>query len=71
MAKEKVDLYMANQSAATVYDGEQLWIKEGDLVRAGHPILEGRDWLFVPATGYVRFDIEKATADPGTKRGDD
>lgn len=69
MPKEKVDLYVANQSAATVVDGEEVWVKQGDLVRAGHPILEDRDWLFDPAEGYVRFDVEQAEAKPGVKRG--
>jgi hypothetical protein len=65
----KAELYMANQSAATIVDGENVFVKEGDLVRAGHPILKGRDWLFVPAEGYVRFDTEQATSAPGEKRG--
>jgi hypothetical protein len=69
MPKEKVDLYQANQSAATIVDGEEIWVKEGDLVRAGHPILEGREWLFDPAEDYVRFDVEQAEAKPGVKRG--
>jgi hypothetical protein len=69
MTKAKVDLYVANQSAATILDGEEVWVKEGDLVRAGHPILKGRDWLFDPATDYVRFDVEQATSAPGEKRG--
>ena len=69
MALEKADLYVANQSAATIVDGEEVWVKEGDLVRAGHPILKGREWLFQPATDYVRFDVEQATKAPGEKRG--
>jgi hypothetical protein len=68
MAKEKVELYRANQSAATVFEGEEVFVKEGDLVRAGHDILKGREWLFEPAEGYVRFDVEQATAAPGEKR---
>ena len=69
MPKQKSDLYMANQAAAINIDGEELWVKKGDLVRAGHPLLKGRDWLFDPAEGYVRFDVEQATAAPGEKRG--
>jgi hypothetical protein len=69
MAREKVELYKANQSAATMFDGENVFIHEGDLVRAGHPILKGREWLFEPAEDYVRFDVEQASAAPGEKRG--
>lgn len=69
MAKDKHELYVANQSAATVVDGEEVWIAKGDLVRGGHPILAGRDWLFDPAEGYVRFDMEQADSKPGVKRG--
>ena len=66
---KKVELYQATESAVTVFDGEQVSVVKGDLVRAGHPILKGRDWLFKPAEGYVRFDIEQATAAPGESRG--
>jgi hypothetical protein len=69
MAK-KADIYRAKESFVTMLGDEQLSVSKGDLVRAGHPLLKGRDELFEPAEGYVRFDVEDATAAPGRKRGD-
>lgn len=66
----KIDLYMAKESFAATIDGDYVSVSKGDLVRAGHPILKGRESLFVPAEGYVRFDVEQATAAPGERRGD-
>lgn len=65
----KVDLYMARESFATTLDGDIVSVSKGDLVRAGHPIMKGREDQFEPAEGYVRFDIEQATAAPGEVRG--
>jgi hypothetical protein len=67
---KKIDLYQARESFVTHLDGEQIAVSAGDLVRAGHPLLKGRDELFEPAEGYVRFDVEQATASPGEQRGD-
>ena len=66
--KPKTDLYMANQSFSTMVDGEIIGVDKGDLVRAGHKILKGRMDFFEPAEGYVKFEVEKATAAPGEKR---
>jgi hypothetical protein len=65
----KIDLYEARESFVTMLDGEQVAVSRGDLVRKGHPLLKGRDELFRPAEGYIRFDVEQATAAPGEKRG--
>jgi hypothetical protein len=70
MAKTKADLYQAKESFVTMLDDEPTQVSKGDLVRAGHPLLKGRDELFEPAEGYIRFDVEEATAAPGRKRGD-
>jgi len=55
----------------------------GDVVPAGHPVMKGREWAFKPLAehGYGRWEkpkpvtrakpeVEDATADPGTKRGE-
>jgi pyruvate/2-oxoglutarate dehydrogenase complex dihydrolipoamide acyltransferase (E2) component len=71
MAK-KSGYYRANQGFATVLDGENVFVKEGEFVPAGHPLLKGRDDLFEPATSFGRWDndeVEQATAAPGEKRG--
>jgi hypothetical protein len=64
----KVDLYQAKESFVTQLEGEQVSVAAGDLVRAGHPLLKGREELFKPAKNWVRFDVEQATAAPGEKR---
>jgi hypothetical protein len=43
-------------------------VAQGDLVRAGHPIMKNRDWAFKPFAG-PRFEIEQATQAPGEQRG--
>lgn len=68
MPPRKNDLWQAKESFVTQQGGDTISVTKGDLVRAGHPILKGREDLFKPAEGYVRFDIEQATAAPGEKR---
>lgn len=63
-----VDLFMATESFVVTLDRDIVNVKKGDLVRAGHPLLKGREGLFKPAEGFVRFDIEMATAAPGERR---
>ena len=70
MMAKKADIYQAKESFVTMLDDEQVAVSKGDLVRTGHPLLKGRDELFEPAEGYIRFDVEEATAAPGRKRGD-
>jgi hypothetical protein len=70
MRGKQVDLYQAKESFVTMLEGEQVAVARGDLVRAGHPLLKGRDELFKPAEGYIRFDVEQATSAPGERRGD-
>jgi hypothetical protein len=71
---KKTGYFRANQGFATTLDGEQLFVQEGELVSAGHPLLEGREDLFEPAENFGRFDlanepaVEQATAAPGEKR---
>ena len=63
-----VDVFMATESFSAALDGEVVYVSRGDLVRAGHPLLRGREELFVPATDRVRFEVEQATARPGELR---
>lgn len=64
------DLYVANTSAVVSLAGQRTWIKKGvTIVRAGHPIMDGRESLFDPVK--VHFDtggVEQMTAAPGEKR---
>lgn len=70
MARQKTPEYMmATESFVTTIDGTPQQVSKGDLVHPDHPILRGRESLFAPAKGHVRFDVEQATAAPGEKRG--
>ena len=61
------DVYVATASFEAFVDGERVLVQRGKTrVRDGHPILKGREHLFVPQT--VRFDVEQATQAPGEKR---
>jgi len=72
MAKKKAGTgyWQANQSFATVLDGENVFVRKGEFVRDGHPLLDGREEMFEPAESFGRFDVEEATAKPGASRGD-
>lgn len=74
MANPKTGFYRANQGFATTLDDEPLFVQKGELVRAGHPLLKGREDLFDPADDFGRFDhrseVEQATAAPGEKRSE-
>jgi hypothetical protein len=66
---KKADMYMARESFATTIDDEPIFVRKGELARAGHPILKSHGDLFEPAEDFIRFDVEQATAAPGEKRG--
>jgi hypothetical protein len=63
-----VALYTALESFSAREDGHSYNVERGDLVRAGHPVLRGREHLFALAEDRVRFDVEQATARPGELR---
>lgn len=62
-------IYIARATFTTMLDGREVTIRAGiDRVRAGHPLLKGRESMFEPLT--VQYDIEQASAAPGERRGD-
>ena len=65
---KKIELYQAKEPFVTMFNGEQVSVSAKDLVRAGHPLLKGREDLFKPAENVVRFEVEQATAAPGEKK---
>lgn len=69
MPRNKADYYRAKHAFGVRYEGEQITIPEGEIVRAGHPLLKGLDEHFEPVTSFGRFDVEQATQAPGEKRG--
>jgi hypothetical protein len=48
--------------------GEMVFLKDITRVREGHPIMEGREHLFKELT--VHYEVERATKNPGEKRGE-
>lgn len=57
------EILVARQDGMIVLDGERVFIHKGvTRVRAGHPLLEGREDLFEPLS--VQYDVEDATARP-------
>jgi hypothetical protein len=60
--------YRAKWAFGVRYEGEQITIDKGEIVRAGHPLLRGRMEHFEPAESFGRFDVEQATAAPGERR---
>lgn len=69
---KKVEYYQAKESFVTHMGDEQISVSAGERVRAGHPLLKGRESLFKPAEPG-RFEMaddepEAATAAPGEKR---
>lgn len=57
------DLFIAKESAITSVGGEDIVIHAGHtVVRAGHPLLKGREDLFQPL--FVHYDVEPTEAPP-------
>lgn len=66
------DLYVGREPTWFEVDGQPVFIGPNVVVRAGHPIMNGRESLFVPLT--VHFDVTDPPAqaarlpEPGEKR---
>lgn len=61
------DIFVAKESFTVTLNGENHQVSAGKTrVRAGHPLLKGREMYFEPLT--VQYDVEQATAKPGEKR---
>jgi hypothetical protein len=52
------DLYVGKEPATFDYEGSPVFIGPTIVVRAGHPIMQGRESLFVPLV--VHYDVEPA-----------
>lgn len=66
----KVVRYRAKYAFGVMYEGENITVPAGEVVRAGHPLLKGRSEHFEPVESFGRFDVdvEQATAAPGELR---
>jgi len=58
-----IGLLRALTSFAATVGKQELFIRSGEVVRADHPAVKGRETLFAPAR-----PVETATAAPGEKR---
>lgn len=69
-AKSEGKIFVATETGQASVEGygEVLFTKGVTRVREGHPILKQLGRLFEPLV--VQYDLEDATADPGTKRGE-
>lgn len=66
----KSDIYVANETFSAEVDGTPVVVHKGQTrVRAGHPLLDGREALFDRVEDEVQYDVEQATAAPGERRG--
>jgi hypothetical protein len=67
-AFNKGDILVATETFATVVDGVPISVRRGETrVRAGHPLVKGREMWFKVLD--VQYDTEQATAAPGEVRG--
>ncbi len=68
--KSEPDIYVATETFSADIGGSPQMIYKGiTRVRAGHPLLKGREALFAPVENSVDYEVEQATAAPGEKRG--
>jgi hypothetical protein len=54
------DIFVATDSVLTMVGGENVYITAGQTARAGHPILKGRENMFVPLV--VDYDLPEPKA---------
>jgi hypothetical protein len=73
-AAKKSGYLRAKHAFGVEYEGEHITIAAGEYVPEGHALLRqiGKAAVaehFEPVESFGRFDVEKATAAPGEKRG--
>ena len=56
------DLYVGKEPCTFDFRGSPVFIGPGTVVRAGHPLMKGREGLFEPLT--VHFDHRAPAEDP-------
>ncbi len=63
---KSIDIFVCLESFVDLKTHEI--VRRGDLVRAGHPLLADNPRMFARAEDRIRFDVEQATAAPGSLR---
>ena len=68
----KRGVFTPKETMVIEYEGHPVTLHAGmTRIREGHPMMKGRQALFVPVRESVDFEVEQATAAPGEKRGAD
>lgn len=68
MADDRV--FVANETYATDIEGKPYMIRKGiDRVMGGHPLVKQNPEYWDPAGDRLTYEVERATAEPGEKRG--
>lgn len=68
--KSRGDIFIAKESFSCEVAGEMVSVAKGDRVREGHELLSLRPDAFENvADAPLRFEVEDASASPGTRRG--
>lgn len=63
------EIFVANRTALIKFEGREIMLRRGvTRVRAGHPLLKGRESLFDAVGVDFEWPVEQATAAPGEKR---
>ncbi len=58
------DLYACKENATFDFGGTPVFLRRGDVVRAGHPIMTGREQLFEPLVIKYEWDPPRAADAP-------
>lgn len=56
------DLYVAKEPMTFELDGTPVFVGPNTVVRAGHPVMKGREDMFTPLV--VHYDVEPAKDEP-------
>lgn len=71
MAKNDDSVYVAHTAFVCEIDGERYSVTQGERVRSGHPLVKAQSQYFDRVEdAKVHYDVERATAAPGEKRGE-
>jgi hypothetical protein len=63
------EILVAASSFVCTHDGKSFTFHKGvTRIRAGHPVIKGREHLFLEMDASADYDVEAATSEPGEKR---
>ena len=59
------DLLVAKEGATFDMNGQPVFVNVGDIVRVGHPVLRGHEYLFQPLV--VKWDLPRPAVPPAVE----